>query len=61
MSDVAPQSMTAQQLADFLSKAGASPVTDDEIEADLAAGAPKNSDGTLNLLHYTAWLATSKR
>ena len=26
------------------------------IEKDLAAGAPQNPDGTLNLVHYAAWL-----
>jgi hypothetical protein len=31
--------------------------TVDAIRADLAAGAPANPDGTLNLIHYAAWLA----
>ncbi len=26
------------------------------IEADLEAGAPRNADGTINLVHYAAWL-----
>ncbi|MCK4283687.1 MAG: hypothetical protein KAX44_05170, partial [Candidatus Brocadiae bacterium] len=26
------------------------------VEEDLAAGAPANADGTLNLVHYAAWL-----
>ncbi len=26
------------------------------VEGDLAAGAPTNADGTLNLVHYGAWL-----
>jgi hypothetical protein len=26
------------------------------LEEDLAAGAPQNADGTLNLVHYAAWL-----
>ena len=29
----------------------------DAIRADLAAGAPANPDGTINLIHYAAWLA----
>lgn len=28
----------------------------DAIRADLAAGAPANPDGTINLIHYAAWL-----
>jgi hypothetical protein len=31
-------------------------VTVDIIKADLAAGAPANADGTINLVHYAAWL-----
>ena len=26
------------------------------LEADVAAGAPTNDDGTINLVHYAAWL-----
>ena len=26
------------------------------LEEDLASGAPVNADGTLNLVHYAAWL-----
>jgi hypothetical protein len=26
------------------------------IRQDLAAGAPVNADGTVNLVHYAAWL-----
>ena len=26
------------------------------IELDIAEGAPTNADGTLNLVHYAAWL-----
>ncbi len=26
------------------------------LQADVAAGAPTNADGTFNLVHYAAWL-----
>ena len=26
------------------------------VRADIAAGAPTNADGTMNLVHYAAWL-----
>jgi hypothetical protein len=26
------------------------------LEADLTAGAPVNADGSINLVHYAAWL-----
>ncbi len=31
-------------------------ISADMLEADLAAGAPTNADGTINLVHYAAWL-----
>lgn len=58
MSDVVPTAMTLDQLADFLSRAGGKSVEPSDIQADVDAGAPKNPDGTINLLHYAAWLAS---
>ena len=31
-------------------------ISEDMILADLASGAPTNADGTINLVHYAAWL-----
>jgi hypothetical protein len=50
---------TALPLADaarLLSAAGGQAVTVAMLEADVAAGAPTNADGTLNVVNYTAWL-----
>lgn len=38
-------------------RAGARHASPEAIQADLAAGAPSNPDGTLNLIEYAAWLA----
>lgn len=41
-----------------------STITEEEIKANIAAGAPVNANGTLDLLKYGAWLvedATQKR
>ena len=43
--------------ARLLAKAGGEPVTEAMIRADITDGAPTNADGTVNLLHYAAWLA----
>ena len=51
-----PNALTVTQLARLLTRAGASPITEAMIEADLAAGAPRNPNGTINLVHYSAWL-----
>lgn len=45
-----PMAMTADDAARALG------IPREWLEEDLAAGAPRNSDGTLNLIHYAAWL-----
>ena len=52
-----PTALAVSDLAALLTKAGGVRVEVAWIEADLAAGAPANADGTVNLMHYTAWLA----
>ena len=49
--------LTVAQAAKVLSTAGGRRVTEEMIRADVDAGAPVNADGTVNLVHYTAWLA----
>jgi hypothetical protein len=51
-----PTSLTLADAARLLTRAGGHPVTVDMLKADLAAGAPANPDGTINLVHYGAWL-----
>ena len=48
--------LNAEQLAKVLSAAGGRRITEEMICADMDAGAPVNPDGTVNLIHYTAWL-----
>ena len=40
-----------------LRAAGSRHISEEALRADLAAGAPANPDGTVNLAHYIAWLA----
>ncbi len=51
-----PMSLTVADAARLLSRAGGHAVTVDMLQADLAVGAPANADGTINLVHYAAWL-----
>ena len=54
-----PLNPTALSLADaarMLSKVGGQAVTEAMLGDDLLAGAPTNADGTINLVHYAAWL-----
>ena len=51
-----PQALQLADMARILTASGPKPVTVAMIEADIAAGAPANADGTLNLVQYVAWL-----
>ena len=51
-----PTSLTVEHMQRLLTAAGGRPVTEEMIRKDLEAGAPVNPDGTINLIHYAAWL-----
>lgn len=53
---VDPTSMSPAELAKILASSGATNVGEAEIAADIESGAPRNENGTMNLIHYTAWL-----
>lgn len=45
-----------EQATALLRRSGSQRLSLDAIRADIAAGAPVNPDGTLNLIAYGAWL-----
>lgn len=51
-----PAALSPAELAGILVKAGSKAATEELIRRHLAMGAPLNPDGTLHLVHYTAWL-----
>jgi hypothetical protein len=51
-----PQALRLADLARILSASGPSPVTVEMLQTDINDGAPVNSNGTVNLVHYAAWL-----
>lgn len=51
-----PNALAIPDAARLLTKAGGWPVTEEMLRNDLAAGVPENRDGTINLVHYAAWL-----
>jgi hypothetical protein len=51
-----PTALPVADAARLLSAAGGQRVTAEMIQADVDAGAPTNGDGTINLVHYSAWL-----
>lgn len=53
-------SLTALSVPDvvrLLVKSGARNINEEKVRSDIESGAPVNADGTMNVVHYTAWLA----
>lgn len=53
---VDPNRLTPDQAAKLLSAAAKIRIPAEQINTDVANGAPQNPDGTINLVHYAAWL-----
>lgn len=51
-----PLSMTPADAARLLSKAGGQPVSEEQVREAVAASAPTDAEGNLNLVHLGAWL-----
>ncbi len=51
-----PAAMTVEDAAKLLTKAGGVRISEAQIRKDIEANAPTNTDGTINLVHYAAWL-----
>ena len=51
-----PTALALPDAVRLLTAVGQAGVTVEMLEADIAAGAPTNSNGTINLVTYTAWM-----
>lgn len=51
-----PTAMPMAAACRLLTAASGHPITPEMIGKDLQAGCPANADGTLNLVHYVAWM-----
>lgn len=45
-----------EMLVNLMKQAGSRQISAETLAADFAAGAPKNEDGTVNLIEFAAWL-----
>ena len=45
-----------EMLVNILRRAGSRLISAESLAADFEAGAPRNEDGTVNLIEYAAWL-----
>ena len=53
---LSPTAMPLPEAVRVLSKTSGQSVTEEMLRSDIENGAPTNTDGTLNLVHYAAWL-----
>jgi hypothetical protein len=51
-----PAALALTDAARLLAKVGGPSITEEMLRGDVKAGAPTNPDGTINLVHYVAWL-----
>lgn len=51
-----PAAIVPKDLAALFAKLTGRQITAEMIQADITAGAPTNRDGSINLVHYAAWL-----
>ncbi|MBX3404397.1 MAG: hypothetical protein KF699_13380 [Phycisphaeraceae bacterium] len=56
MSRLNPAALPVADAARVLTRLGGKAVSEVMLRHDIDAGAPTNADGTLNLVHYAAWL-----
>ena len=49
--------ITKENFVTAMRRSGSRSLTLERLEADIAAGAPVNADGTINILKYVAWIA----
>ena len=52
-----PASLDIDDVVRLLRASGSRHPSAERVRADIDAGAPTNVDGTVNLVHYGAWLA----
>ena len=54
--NINPLAIPVEQVAKILSTLARRKIPASQITQDIEAGAPTNADGTINVLHYAAWL-----
>lgn len=58
---VTPTALTPGDVSRMLSAALGRKITAEMIEHDINHGAPTNGDGTVNIVHYGAWLISQRK
>ena len=57
MSEQSREHISKENFVTAMRRSGSRTLTLERLEADIAAGAPVNADGTMDILKYVAWIA----
>ena len=57
VSGLNPSALAVADAARLLSRVSGQSISESMLNNDIALGAPTNANGTINLIHYAAWLA----
>lgn len=61
MSESRHEAIKKETLVEALRRSGSRTISLERLEADIAAGAPVNADGTINAVAYSAWILKGER
>ena len=56
MSEYNARALKPEELVRALKAAGSRTISEETVAADVAAGAPANADGTVDIFLYAAWV-----
>ena len=60
MSEYNARALKPEELVRALKAAGSRTISEETIAADIAAGAPANADGTVDIFLYAAWVLSKE-
>lgn len=60
MSEYNAHALKPEELVHALKAAGSRTISEETVAADIAAGAPANADGTVDIFLYAAWVLSKE-
>ena len=60
MSEYNAHALKLEELIRALKAAGSRTISEETVAADIAAGAPANADGTVDIFLYAAWVLSKE-
>ena len=60
MSEYNAHALKPEELVRALKVAGSRTISEETVAADIAAGAPANADGTVDIFLYAAWVLSKE-